>query len=151
MTRQEYKNALYAVLAAFLLAACGKGIEVATNSPQLKVSVSSCKGPSTPNRPPPLDKIRWIEAMTLEIRARGDMHCEADRVTAAYAVSRNNLELGYAGGFSPETAKKSPPACSCVREFVYVISNLEQHPYIINVENIPRDGTAKKWESRRLK
>ena len=139
------------MLAASLVAGCSKNIEVTTSSPALKLSVSACKEASAPIGRPVVQKIRWIEAMTLEVKARGDMHCEVERVTAAYAVSRNNLEFGYAGGFSPETEKKAPAACSCVRELVYVISNLEQHPYIITVENIPRDGTAKKWQSRQLK
>ena len=150
MTVQRYMRALCAVLATSLLMACGKGVEVSTNSPALKVSVSSCKQLPAPNAPA-LEKIRWLEAMTLEVKVRGDLHCEADRVTAAYAVSRNNLELAYAGGFLPETAKKAPAACSCMRELTYVITNLEQHSYIITVENIPRDGTAKKWKSRQLK
>ena len=139
------------MLATSLLAACGKSIEVTTNSPQLKVSVSSCKEPPAPNGPPPIQKILWKEGGILEVRARGDMLCEVDRVTAAFALSRKSLELGYVGGFSPEAAKKQSPACSCMHEFTYVISNIEKRNYIITVENIPREGTWKKWQSRRLK
>jgi hypothetical protein len=151
MTRANYRQALCAILVTGLLASCGKGIEVTTNSPQLKVSVSSCKEASAPIGPPAIQKIRWIEAMTLEVRARGEMSCAVDHVSAAYALSRNALELGYSGGISPEAAKKPPPACRCVHEFVYVISNLEKRSYVITLENIPRDGTSEKWKSRRLK
>ncbi len=151
MTPPNYKLVLCAVLASSLLAACGKRIEVTTNAPNLALSVSSCKEPWAPPGPPPFEKIRWIEANTLEIRARGEMSCEVDRVSAAYAVSRTTLELGYAGSLSQDAATKPPPECRCIHDFVYVISNLPKRNYRIVVENIPRAGTQAKWKARQLK
>jgi hypothetical protein len=151
MTRANYRQALCAILLTGLLASCGSGIEVTTTAPNLALSVSSCKEKLTGPGPAPTQKVRWIDASTLEVKARGDLLCETDRVSAAYAVSRKSLELGYAGSFSAVKAAKPPPQCYCMHDFAFVISNLDKRSYMISVENIPRDGTSEKWKSRRLK
>jgi hypothetical protein len=142
---------LAAISAASLLAACGEKIEVTTNSPNLKVSVSSCKESRTPGAQPSIQKIRWTESMTVEITARGDMSCGVDRVTAGYAVSGTTVELGYAGSVMSSTAKPPPPGCRCVHEFTYVISDIDKRGYVVVLDDIARNGTLKKWQSRRLK
>jgi hypothetical protein len=142
---------LAALLGISVLAACGSGIEVTTTSPNLALSVSSCKEKLTGPGPAPTQNVRWIDASTLEVKARGDLLCETDRVAAAYAVSRKSVELGYTGSFSAGKAAKPPPQCFCMHDFVFVISNLDKRSYMVSVENVPREGTREKWQSRRLK
>jgi hypothetical protein len=147
----KFTAPLAAIAALTLLAACGQGIEVATNSPDLKVSVSSCKEPRAPGDQPPIQKIRWTGQMTLEVTARGEMKCGVDRVSAGYAVSGTTVELGYAGSIVSSTAKPPPPGCKCVHEFTYVISNIDKRGYRITVDDIERNGSLKKWQARRLR
>ncbi len=139
---------LAALSAVSLLAGCGQGIEVTTNSPDLKVSVSSCKESRSLGGQQPIQKIRWLESMTMEVTARGEMQCGVDRVTAGYAVSGATVELGYAGSIVSSTAKAPPPGCKCVHEFTYVISNIDKRGYVVVLDDIARNGTLKKWQSR---
>jgi hypothetical protein len=149
------------LFATLVLAACGQGPNATTDSPNLKLSVSQCKGQSTAPPPPPpgvtttisprpspVKQVRWIEGTSLEVTARGEMQCGVDRVIGRYAISGSILELAYQGAFSHEGPR---PACDCAYELKYTIAGLEKRDYQIILEDLGYAGAAAKWADRHAK